>query len=132
VAPTNNMRVRFRTADTVGTVVEAAVDELEIIDYDCTPPDVLLFSISPASGPFEGGNQVLLTGTGFQAGVTTVQFGQSAPVQANVLNPSQLQVIVPRARGAANNKARSLTVDVTVQNPGSDTAPKAYSYRLNP
>jgi choice-of-anchor B domain-containing protein len=131
VSPTNNMRVRFRTADTVGAVVEAAVDDLKIVDYDCTPPDVTLASVSPASGPFEGGNQVLLTGAGFQAGVTTVQFGQSPPVLANVLNPTQLQVFVPRARGAFNGKVRSVTVDVTVQNPGSDTLPNAYSYRLN-
>lgn len=132
VAPTNNMRLRFRASDLLsGSIVEAAVDDLEIIDYDCTPPDVLIVSVSPASGPFEGGNQVLITGSGFQPGVTTVQFGQSPPVPANVLSPSQLHVTVPRARGATNGKTRSMTVDVTVQNPGSDTAPKAYSYRLS-
>ncbi len=132
VAPTNNMRVRFRTADTVGAVVEAAVDDLKIVDYDCTPPDVTLSSVSPAGGPFQGGTLVTLTGMGFQAGITTVQFGQSPSILATVLNPSQLQVFAPRARGPFTGKVRSMTVDVIVQDPGSATLANAYTYRLNP
>jgi choice-of-anchor B domain-containing protein len=131
VTPTSNMRVRFRASDeNSGSIVEAAVDDLTIVDFDCTPPTVTVASISPATGPFQGGNTVTITGTGFQTGVTTVQFGQSAPLAANVLDSTTLQVVVPRARGPISGKARGLTVDVLVQNPGSDTLPSAYRYTL--
>jgi len=133
VAPTNNMRVRFRTADTIGSIVEAAVDDLRIIEYECDPPSVVVTSISPASGPFEGGDIVTLTGAGFQAGVTTVLFGTNPGSGVNVLDANTLQVRVPRVSGPAAGKARrsDMRVDVIVQNPGTDTLPHAYTYTLD-
>jgi choice-of-anchor B domain-containing protein len=132
VAPTSNMRIRFRTADTIGAVVEAAVDDIRIVEYICTPPSVTASSISPATGPFEGGNVVTITGSGFQAGVTTVLFGANPGVAVNVLDANTLQVRVPRVTGPTKGKVRraDMWVDVTVQNPGSDTLPNAYTYTL--
>jgi len=133
VAPTNNMRIRFRTADTIGAVVEAAVDDLKIVDYECTPPSVLVNSVSPATGRFEGGNVVTITGAGFQAGVTTVLFGANPGTAVNVLDSTTLQVSVPRVTGPTRGKVRraDMRVDVIVQNPGSDTLTDAYTYTLD-
>jgi choice-of-anchor B domain-containing protein len=132
VSPTNNMRLRFRASDLInGSIVEAAVDDLRIFDLDCTPPNVMLSAVSPRKGPFEGGNVVTLTGTGFQAGVTTVQFGSSPPVPANVIDSTTLKVVVPRARSPIVGKVRPMTVDVSVANPGSHTLPKSYTYTLD-
>jgi len=131
LAPTNNMRLRFRTADTVGAVVEAGVDDLQIFDLDCNPPTVSISSIAPASGSFDGGEIVTLTGTGFTAG-TTVSFGTHAANAINLVSPTTLQVRVPRAPGPVSGKTGvvDLRVDVSVANPGSDTLPSAYTYQL--
>jgi choice-of-anchor B domain-containing protein len=132
VAPTNDMRVRFRTADTIGAIVEAAVDDLRITDLDCTPPPVTLTSVAPATGPFEGGNLVTLTGTNFQAG-TTVKFGALTANVVSLLDSTTLTVRVPRVSGPVTGKVRraDMLVDVTVQNAGSDTIANAYTYTLN-
>ena len=108
------------------------MDDLEIVDLECDPPDVTLSSVSPATGEFNGGNIVTLTGTGFQQGVTTVQFGTLAANAINVIDSTTLQVRVPRVTGAASGKVRraDMRVDVTVQNPGSATLPSAYTYTL--
>lgn len=132
LAPTNNMRVRFRASDLVnGSIVEAAVDELEIIDVDCTPPSLTLSTITPNSGSFDGGNVVTITGTGFQAG-TTVFFGVNPANVISVVNSTTLQVRVPRAKGPVGGKKglADTLVDIIVQNPGSDTLIDAYSYTL--
>ncbi len=132
LAPTNNMRVRFLASDLInGSIVEAAVDDVRIIDFDCTP--LTASGITPASGPFRGGNVVTITGTGFQAGVTTVRFGfKQAAV--TVLNATTLQATVPSAPNSAFDKFRpaATTVDVTVQNPGTDVLPGAYTYQPPP
>jgi choice-of-anchor B domain-containing protein len=131
VAPTNNMRLRFIAQDLgTGSVVEAAIDDLELLDVDCDP--VTIATIAPASGPFEGGNLVTITGTKFQAGVTTVQFGANLASAVNVLSPTQLIVRVPRAIGPVGGKrGRADTrVDVTVANPGTEIRPNGYTYQL--
>jgi choice-of-anchor B domain-containing protein len=134
VTPNNNIRIRFRTADTIGAIVEAAVDDLQIVDYECDPPSVSVFSVSPSTGRFVGGNLVTITGAGFQAGVTTVLFGTNAGYGVNVLDSNTLQVRVPRVSGPASGKVRraDMRVDVIVQNPGSDVLPNAYTYTLDP
>ena len=133
VAPTNNMRLRFRAADLInGSIVEAAVDDVQIVDYDCTPLTVA--GITPGTGPFRGGNVVTITGTNFVAGTTTVRFGYNQSPSVVVLNSTTLQATVPPAPSAAFNKLRPIgvTVDVVVQNPGSDTLPGAYVYQPPP
>jgi choice-of-anchor B domain-containing protein len=132
VAPTSSMRLRFRTADTIGAIVEAAVDDVRILEYDCTPLTVA--SIAPASGPYTGGNVVTITGTGFQAGVTTVRFGSTPALAVSVLGPTTLVARVPRVTWPASSKASAggHSVDVTVQNPGTGVLPSAYTYVRTP
>jgi choice-of-anchor B domain-containing protein len=132
VAPTNNMRLRFRASDLTGAVVEAAIDDLAIIDYNCAT--LTATSISQSSGPFRGGNVVTITGTNFRVGETTVRFGFNAATAVTVLNSTTLQATVPPAPGANFGKARPVatTVDVVVQNPGTDTLSGAYTYAPPP
>ncbi|MSR62855.1 MAG: choice-of-anchor B family protein [Planctomycetes bacterium] len=129
VAPTNDMRLRFRTADTVGAVVEAAVDDLQIFDLICSP--VTLSSIAPATGSFNGGEIVTLTGGGFTP-TSVVSFGPNVASAVNVLSPTTLLVRVPSAPGPVSGKTGvlQLVVDVTVSNPGAATLPSAYTYLM--
>jgi choice-of-anchor B domain-containing protein len=129
VTPTNNMRLRFRASDLIGAIVEAAVDDLQILDFDCTPPTVSIASISPATGPIEGGNLVTITGAGFQAG-TTVFFGAIQASAVNVTSSTSLNVLVPKVfRPVGPRVGRAdRRVDVTVQNPGSATLVNGYQY----
>jgi hypothetical protein len=130
VAPTNNMRLRFRASDLVnGSIVEAAVDDIQIVDFDCTPPSVTIASVVPNSAPFDGGTIVTITGTGFDAG-TTVFFGSNQAQAVNVVSSTTIQVRVPRATGSVGGKTGRVEkrCDVTVQNPGSDTLVRAFTY----
>jgi choice-of-anchor B domain-containing protein len=131
VVPTNNMCVRFRVYDFGGaSIVEAAVDDLRITDVECTLPPLSIASVSPSEGSFNGGNLVTIRGTGFQAGVTGVLFGGRAAQSVAVLDSTTLEARVPRTSGPASGKTRrpALQVDVTVQNPGSDSLLAAYTY----
>jgi hypothetical protein len=132
VAPTNNMRLRFRASDLVnGSIVEAAIDDLQIVDFDCTPPSVTVTSISPNTGGFDGGEIVTITGVGFTAS-STVSFGSNVAGAVNFVNSTTLQVRVPRASGALSGKAgrASQVVDITVSNPGADTLVDGYTYQF--
>jgi len=132
VAPTNNLRLRFRASDLVnGSIVEAAIDDLQIVDFDCTPPSVTVTSIAPVIGGFDGGEIVTITGTGFGPG-TAVSFGTSLAGNVLVVNSTTLQVRVPRAPGARSGKTGQVAqvVDVVVSNPGSDTLQNAYTYQF--
>jgi choice-of-anchor B domain-containing protein len=133
VLPTNNMRLRFRAEDAGagGSIVEAAVDDLQVVDLDCTA-DVSLTSVSPASGPFDGGNVVTLTGTGFDP-ASSVSFGVNSAGAVSYVSATQLQVRVPRAIGPSGGRRAlaQLVVDVTVTTPGgSATLLDAYTYTL--
>ncbi|MSR63702.1 MAG: choice-of-anchor B family protein [Planctomycetes bacterium] len=131
VAPTNLVQLRFKAQDLgSGSIVEAAIDDLQVLDYDCTP--VSIATLSPATGPFDGGNVITITGAGFQAGVTSVRFGANLASAVNVLSPTQLQVRVPRAPGPVGGKTGQVSqrVDVLVANPGSALRPNGYTYQL--
>jgi hypothetical protein len=134
VAPTNNMRLRFRASDLInGSIVEAALDDVRIFDLDCTSPSVSVTSIAPGSGSFRGGNVVTLTGTGFQAGVTGVSFASNPSLSVTVLSPTTLEAVVPACSDpvfSGRFRGTALTVDVTVSNPGSDTLVGGYTYTL--
>lgn len=136
VAPTNNMLVRFRVSDLNGAIVEAAVDDLRVTDYNCAA--LTATSISQSSGPFGGGNVVTITGTNFIPGTTTVRFGLKQSPLVNVLNSTTLEATVPNPVSGAFSgptgrlRAIGTTVDVIVQNPGTDTLPGAYTYQPPP
>ena len=121
--------MRLRTADTVGAVVEAAVDDLQIFDLICSP--VTLSSIAPATGSFSGGEIVTLTGSGFTP-TSVVRFGPNVASAVNVLSPTTLLVRVPSAPGPVSGKTGvlQLVVDVSVSNPGAALLPSSYTYQM--
>jgi len=129
VTPTSNVRLRFLVSDTgAGSLVEAALDDLEILDHDCTT--VTLTAVTPNSGSFDGGELVTLTGTEFTPG-TSVTFGAN-PALVTFVNSTTLTVRVPRAPGPVGGKtgkAASRT-DVHVTTPGRDTLVNGYTYVL--
>lgn len=130
LTPTSNMRLRFRAQDTgSGSIVEAAVDDLQLSDLVC---DVSISSVVPGSGPFGGGNLALINGEGFVTGLTQVSFG-SRPAQVLGLTSTQIQVQVPGATGPRSGKLGrpELLVDVTVTTgSGSATLVGGYTYVL--
>jgi hypothetical protein len=130
LAPTSTMRLRFVAQDLGrGSIVEAAIDDLALVDHDCTP--LTLASVAPARGGFEGGELVTLTGSGF-TGATSVRFGGRAAVVVEVLSPTQLVVRTPPApRSVSGRLGRvELRVDVSASSPGSAALPGAYAYAV--
>lgn len=96
-----------------------------------------VFSVTPASGPNEGGTRVTLTGEGFQAPVQ-VFFGSGTSansftgIEASVqsVTPSQIVVISPPATGFGQNNLNQV-VDLLVINVNSGfstVATSAFQY----
>jgi hypothetical protein len=73
-----------------------------------------LASASPTSGPIAGGTTLTLTGTGFVAGETTVNF-----VQESGGVPSSLNVVVP---ASSTNTTVTSSTSLTVVTPAVSTA----------
>jgi hypothetical protein len=72
--------------------------------------------VTPALGPLAGGTTVTITGTGFIAGTTTVDFGPNNPATNVSVNAAGTQI-------TATNPAGAGTVDVTVTtSDGTSTA----------
>jgi hypothetical protein len=97
----------------------------------------LVFSVTPASGPNEGGTRITITGEGFQAPVQ-VFFGEGASaasftgIEATVESVSANQLVVrsPNATGFGQNNLNSV-VDILVKNLDtgfSTVAPQAFQY----
>jgi hypothetical protein len=80
-----------------------------------SPPIPIVTSISPGSGPVEGGTQVTITGSGF-IHEDTVTFGQAEANGVEVESPTQITATSPEGTG---------TVDVTVSDTGGASAHKA-------
>ncbi|MFI2279871.1 beta strand repeat-containing protein [Nocardia beijingensis] len=78
-------------------------------------------SISPTSGPTSGGNNVVITGTGF-TGPLTVRFGSTATV-FTINSPTQITAVAPAGTG---------TVQVTVTGSGGTSNGVAYTYAAVP
>ncbi len=76
-----------------------------------TPPSVS--SITPTSGPVDGGTTVTITGSGFSA-ATAVRFGSAAATSFTVHSDTDITAVAPA--GAAG------TVDVTVTGPSGTSA----------
>jgi len=132
VTPTANMRLRFRASDLTGAIVEAAVDDFQVLDIDCVP-NISIASLSSSNGDFNGGETILITGDGFVPGSTGVLFGTNPGNAVQVLSPTQLAVRVPIAGGATSLKIRRVdtVVDVSVTvGAATATLPNAYTYVL--
>ena len=131
VSLSSQVKLRFRASDLAGgSIIEAAVDDLEFTELICT---VAVTDVEPGSGSFNGGNLVTLTGEGFFQGETSVRFGPNPSPEVIVISPTQLQARVPRAGGPTIGKKgfAPLNVGVTVTTgPGSATLGGAYQYEL--
>ena len=66
------------------------------------PPPPTVTSVSPSSGPSTGGTTVTVTGTGFVAGSTTVDFGSTPATHVSVSSPEQLSATSPAGSGTVN------------------------------
>ncbi|HLE83591.1 MAG TPA: IPT/TIG domain-containing protein, partial [Thermoanaerobaculia bacterium] len=97
----------------------------------------LVFSVTPASGPNEGGTRITINGEGFQAPVQ-VFFGQGASatsftgIEATVESVSSNQIVVrsPTATGFGQNNLNQV-VDILVKNLNTGfatVAPQAFQY----
>ncbi len=69
-------------------------------------------SLSPSSGPSEGGTTVTITGTGF-LGATAVTFGPTAATSFQVVSATQITAVAPAGSGTPN---------VQVVGPGGSSA----------
>ena len=134
----------LRTAngiDNAGSVIGQAVDSNgQTHDYVAIPgPVPLIDSVAPSGGPLSGGNQVTITGTGFQStgltfdGVQFIPDGGGTPLDG--LNPvvdsdTEITVTVPDGTSAAGGK-QSLLATVSAQftdtsdNTSDDSQPNA-------
>ncbi|MEL7060049.1 MAG: IPT/TIG domain-containing protein [Acidobacteriota bacterium] len=95
------------------------------------PTTLKVISLSPTSGPNEGGTQVTIRGEGFTDGVQ-VYFTNGPLVEATVLEvtPTRLEVVTPAATGFNSGNANML-VDVRVVDPSTgqqDTLVSGYQY----
>jgi hypothetical protein len=76
--------------------------------------------VSPNNGPQAGTNTVIVSGTGFVSGSTTVDFGPNAGTGVDVTGSGSLTVVVPAGTGTA-----SVTVSTTA---GGSSTPLASAY----
>ncbi len=68
-------------------------------------------SVSPLSGPADGGNQVTITGSGYLAGVSAVDFGTVPATGVTVVSPTEITATAPPPSGGGS-------VDLTVTTEG--------------
>ncbi len=83
---------------------------------------VTITSVSPANGPPTGGTAVTIAGAAFVSGAT-VQFGGVAAPTVNVVNSSTINATTPSGSG---------TVNLTVINPGNDSATLTGGFTFDP
>ncbi len=130
VAPTSQVRLRFKAADLAGdSIVEAAIDDFRILDIACA--GTRLDGVSPNRGGYSGGETVTFTGTGFVTGAT-VTFGGVVSESVNVLDVNTMQVLVPAYPnpGPQGGLIPSTKVDVSVTtNLGSHTLTDGFRYQ---
>jgi hypothetical protein len=127
VTPSDALVVRFLATDFgTGGIVEAALDELALVEYDCTPSELELARVEPSEGPAAGGNWVTLRGAGFTP-ATSVSFGSVAALALQFLSASELRAQVPAAPSAPAS-GRPLRVDVEASDATVDRLERAYRY----
>ena len=81
-----------------------------VANADTAPPTVT--SVSPDIGPVIGGTTVLVQGTGFVDGSTTVSFGLLPATAVTVSSPTTLTAVAP-----ANASGGSTDITVTIPDP---------------
>lgn len=98
-------------------------------------PDVpTVFSLTPASGPNEGGTRVVINGSGFAAPVQVELCDGGTCLEAQVLSVAagRIEILTPAATGFGS-ALRGKTVDVRVRNLDSGltaTFPASFRYGL--
>ncbi len=131
VTPTNQIRLRFIAQDTgSGSIVEAALDDVQISDLVCT---IGITSVMPSQGEFGGGNTVTINGQGFVSGLTTVAFDGRPSPSVTVISPAQLLAVVPPAPRTKGGKLGQVNLRANVRvttGPGSATLPNGYTYQI--
>lgn len=102
-----------------GTAVPAAVAP-HAVHAASPPPTPTVTSLSPEAGPTTGGTTVTITGSNFEAGVTTVSFGSVAATSVNVLSSTQLTAVTPiEDEGQVQVTATNVTVTSTAAAPAT-------------
>ena len=93
-----------------------------------------IFSVTPSSGPNEGGTQVTINGDGFEAPVA-VDFGNTVFVSAQVLSVTRTRIVVsspPATAFGQGNLNQPVGIRVTNQSSGrSDLAAAAFRYGVS-
>ncbi len=124
----------------VGDIPSGTVTAARAFTYYCVDPNrrMTVTGLTPISGPPEGGQQVVITGTNFlpsatsSTATTRVAFG-GAP--AAVISVSNTEIVVSTPRRILANPAVPETVDVSVTvdlglvSSQSGLLPQAYTYR---
>ena len=99
------------------------------------PTTIKVFSLSPTSGPNEGGTRVTILGEGYSSQVQ-VYFTNGPLIEAQIvsLTPTRLEVITPSATGpnASNANQRVSLRLVNSQTGESVTQPDAFQYGTDP
>jgi hypothetical protein len=98
----------------VDVVVETAKGSSVAATYAYAP---VVGSVAPAHGPQVGGNEVVISGTGF-GGVTSVKFGDVAGTLTS-WTPVEIRVTAPAGSGL---------VHLTVETAAGTSAPVEYAY----
>ncbi len=121
--PASMMPRQYDTVVTAigGVSMTSPSDRLTVVT---TPPT--LTSINPSSGPSAGGNQVVLTGTGF-TGATNVNVGALNVSSSNFTVDSDTQITIPSFPAHAAGG-----VLVSVDTPGGTSNTQSYTYNAVP
>jgi hypothetical protein len=116
---TKTVFVQFR--DVAGNLSAAFTDT---IDFTPVPQ---ISTIEPNKGPFSGGTQVTITGSGFTPSAT-VKFGASAATSVTYLSSTQLLAVTPAYTGLLTTSVARVDVAVTTTG-GTGVLSKGFSYR---
>ena len=112
--PISNTEITARappgSADMVDITVTNPGGESETSDADLYVYGPTVATVSPVSGPTEGGNTVTITGGGF-TGATNVTFGTTPAISFTVNNDTRISTEVPHSSVA-------VPVDITVSSSG--------------
>lgn len=131
IATGQTLPVTITVIDEAGTANEQKVSAQNAFTYQLAVLTPVVRTLSPTSGPIDGGTQVAILGDAFQAPVQ-VFFG-AAEAQVLKVTFNEIDVVSPTARDTAPNGSGIVTgpVDVKVRNVGSGketTFPAAFRY----
>jgi YVTN family beta-propeller protein len=107
----NNVSVINAATNTAYDTVNVSSSPVAFGQFIGNVPPIVT-SISPTSGPADGGTRVNIFGTDF-TGTTVIDFGTSSSTPFTVLSDTQISATAPSGTG---------TVDVTVTTPAGTSA----------